>query len=119
MSNKTPIKIKILRDYDEWADLGNAGWGWKDVLPFFIKSEKLHNDQNLDYETHIDHDMHGREGRQHVMPGCKVIVTKLVVIIGSVFDHSPLSGGQTSIFSPKHIEKYAAGNSIPFMISLC
>ena len=75
------IKIEILRDYDEWADLGNAGWGWKDVLPFFIKSEKLHNDQNLDYETHIDQDMHGREGRQHVMPGCKVIVTKLRQIL--------------------------------------
>jgi choline dehydrogenase len=27
------------RDYDQWRQLGNAGWGWEDVLPFFIKSE--------------------------------------------------------------------------------
>jgi choline dehydrogenase len=26
-------------DYDAWATAGNAGWGWKDVLPYFIKSE--------------------------------------------------------------------------------
>ena len=26
-------------DYDEWEDLGCAGWGWDDVLPFFRKAE--------------------------------------------------------------------------------
>ena len=26
-------------DYDRWRALGNVGWGWDDVLPYFIRSE--------------------------------------------------------------------------------
>mgnify|MGYP000334796909 FL=1 len=26
-------------DYDHWRQLGNAGWGWDDVLPLFRRSE--------------------------------------------------------------------------------
>ena len=38
-------------DYDNWRQQGNKGWGWDDVLPYFIKSEnnelgkgKFHSD---------------------------------------------------------------------------
>ncbi len=27
------------QDYDHWRQLGNAGWGYKDVLPYFLRSE--------------------------------------------------------------------------------
>ena len=27
------------RDYDQWRQLGNVGWSWEDVLPYFIRSE--------------------------------------------------------------------------------
>jgi len=29
-------------DYDGWAELGNAGWGWDAVLPFFKQHEDYH-----------------------------------------------------------------------------
>ncbi|RZC33668.1 GMC oxred N domain containing protein [Asbolus verrucosus] len=31
------------RDYDEWAERGNIGWSYEEVLPYFIKSEDNHN----------------------------------------------------------------------------
>ena len=38
-------------DYDNWRQMGNTGWGWNDVLPYFLKSEnnelgksEYHND---------------------------------------------------------------------------
>ncbi len=40
-------------DYDHWAELGNTGWAWDDVLPHFKKAE--HNEDFTD-------DLHGRGG---------------------------------------------------------
>ena len=41
-------------DYDEWEARGAAGWGWKDVLPYFRKVER-----DLDF----DGPLHGSDGR--------------------------------------------------------
>ena len=29
-------------DYDRWQSQGATGWGWNDVLPYFVKSENYH-----------------------------------------------------------------------------
>jgi choline dehydrogenase len=42
-------------DYDHWAALGNAGWGWRDVLPHFVRSES---------NSRGDSEFHGGSGPQ-------------------------------------------------------
>jgi len=44
----------IPEDFDEWASLGNEGWSYKDVLPYFRKLET-----NLNYGSD---DFHGGDG---------------------------------------------------------
>lgn len=31
-------------DYDQWERMGASGWGYEDVLPYFIKSEDFHGE---------------------------------------------------------------------------
>ncbi len=41
------------QDYDGWRQMGNAGWGWDDVLPYFKKAED---------QQHGADDYHGTGG---------------------------------------------------------
>lgn len=45
-------------DYDQWAADGNAGWGWDDVRPYFLRAE--HNERGAD-------DHHATGGPLNVM----------------------------------------------------
>ncbi len=45
------------RDYDTWAQLGNRGWSYEDVLPYFRRSE----DRSVGEDA-----FHGTGGEQHV-----------------------------------------------------
>jgi choline dehydrogenase len=46
-------------DYDYWAQLGNRGWGWDDVLPFFKRAERW---------TGEEAEIHGTEGNLTTPP---------------------------------------------------
>jgi choline dehydrogenase-like flavoprotein len=58
-------------DYDDWAKLGNKGWGFQDLLPYFKKHE--HFDEPINYsampniplETKYDPSFHGHDGPIH------------------------------------------------------
>jgi choline dehydrogenase len=47
-------------DYDGWAAMGHAGWGWDDVLPYFIRAED--NERGAS-------DLHGAGGPLSVIDG--------------------------------------------------
>jgi choline dehydrogenase-like flavoprotein len=44
-------------DYDQWASLGNTGWSYADVLPYFKRSED---------NSELDGEYHGKGGPLHV-----------------------------------------------------
>ena len=44
-------------DYDGWRQMGNVGWGWDDVLPYFLRSEDHHGGKT---------DLHGSGGEWKV-----------------------------------------------------
>jgi len=46
------------KDFNYWESLGNPGWAYEDVLPYFIKPERASFTQD------IDRDYHGFSGPQ-------------------------------------------------------
>nr|CAD7577085.1 unnamed protein product [Timema californicum] len=40
------------QDYDQWEEFGNNGWSFRDVLPYFIKSENNHDPSIVDPNYH-------------------------------------------------------------------
>ena len=48
-------------DYDQWAELGNEGWGYDEMLPYFKRSEDFRAEGDMQY--------HGTGGPLSVMRG--------------------------------------------------
>ncbi len=68
-------------DFDGWEQLGNDGWGWNDVLPYFKKSE--HNER-------IQDEFHGVGGPLNVGdPGELHPLTKAFLEAGALLGLEP------------------------------
>jgi len=57
------------RDFDEWKDMGNPGWAWDDVLPYFRKSET--NDRGGDAYRGDDGPVHVATMDRDLHPLCR------------------------------------------------
>lgn len=44
-------------DYDHWAELGNSGWSYQEILPYFKRAEN---------NAHFQNEFHGNNGPLHV-----------------------------------------------------
>jgi len=64
-------------DYDHWAALGNAGWAWKDVLPYFRK---------LEANSRGASDLHGADGPISCsdIPGRHELIEAIIAGAGSL-----------------------------------
>lgn len=47
----------VPKDYDDWEAAGNPGWGYEDVLPYFLRSEN-----NTEIGTIVDAKYHAKGG---------------------------------------------------------
>ncbi|MFJ4192686.1 GMC family oxidoreductase [Pseudomonas sp. NPDC089534] len=65
-------------DFDDWQALGNDGWSYEDVLPYFRKSESHHKGSN---------DFHGADGELHVSPAHRHPATEAFVAAGRMARH--------------------------------
>ncbi|KAK6431489.1 hypothetical protein LTR95_012350 [Oleoguttula sp. CCFEE 5521] len=57
-------------DYEDWVRLGNPGWGWDDMLPYFMKSETFTPMRDArtaeEYSVREDRSVHGYAGPVNV-----------------------------------------------------
>ena len=58
------------QDYDYWAELGNRGWSWQEVLPYFKRSEDFYLGAN---------DTHGAGGPMHISSAAKSELSEIYI----------------------------------------
>ncbi|XP_076442479.1 glucose dehydrogenase [FAD, quinone]-like [Babylonia areolata] len=89
-------------DYDMWAEQGSEGWSYKEVLPYFIKSEDNFND---DY---VKSGYHGRGGPLKVSAHRTVGLTDLIMQAGKEMGLKEVDANGETMEGVAHIQSTAA-----------
>lgn len=77
-------------DFDGWRDLGNPGWGWSDVLPYFKKAET--NDRGEDAYRGGQGPVHVATMDRYLHPMCQDFIKAGEQV---QFPHNPDFNGAT------------------------
>lgn len=82
------------RDYDEWRDMGNSGWGYDDVLEYFKKSER---NQRFSNEYHGSSGELGVSDQLEINPLVHAFV-RSAQQAGIPFTHDPNGAEQDGVY---------------------
>ncbi|CAG9984435.1 unnamed protein product [Clonostachys byssicola] len=94
-------------DYNAWEQLGNPGWGWDDLLPFFKKSETIHRPtlrHQTDYGATFDPEVSGTTGPINVSypnyyPTTHQLWRQALNSLGIESNEAHLSGSNTGVWT--------------------
>ncbi|CAF1366175.1 unnamed protein product [Rotaria sordida] len=110
--NDTFVTRGTKADYDRIADMGNPGWSWKEMLPFFKASETFHST-----EWHqADLDIHGTDGPLHISmtPLAPISEKILESFIDNGFDYKPDMFVQGDYEGIGHIGRTVYNDGLPY-----
>jgi len=83
-------------DFDDWRDLGNPGWGYKDVLPFFQKFEE--REPLADAGPRRSASIHITDVSSDVHPLCKSFIDSCQVLGYASHDFNGAEGEGVGIY---------------------
>ncbi|VUC29766.1 unnamed protein product [Clonostachys rosea] len=94
-------------DYNAWEQLGNPGWGWDDLLPFFKKSETIHRPTTklqTDHGAAFDPEVSGTTGPINVSypnyyPATHQLWRQALNSLGVESNKTHLSGSNTGVWT--------------------
>ncbi|XP_076442799.1 uncharacterized protein LOC143281473 [Babylonia areolata] len=89
-------------DYDTWAEQGSEGWSYKEVLPYFIKSEDNYND---DY---VKSGYHGKGGPLKVSAHKTIGLTDLIMQAGVELGLKEVDANGETMEGVAHVQATAA-----------
>lgn len=94
-------------DYDEWRDLGNTGWGYDDVLPYFIKHEN--NERLADKYHGVEGELNVADQIQH-NPTSKAFLIAAQQV-GISYRADPNGADQEGVFYHQVTQRHARRES--------